>query len=246
MIRATSIIRSLCLAACAGLLALSGSTHAQSSENLKGAWVCQEPGSQAQMTAIFTGKYVVRSTYDQAGKQFLETLGGTYSYDNGVLTVHLEFSTDHPEAVGRDEEVMLQLKGDEMVVEGEHGALQTWRRLDKGDGALAGNWRIVQREQDGQMHDIKPGARKTVKVLSGTRFQWAAINTATGEFFGTGGGHYTFKDGVYTENIDFFSRDSSRVGMSLQFEGRVEGNRWHHKGKSSKGAPIYEIWEKTD
>ena len=85
------------------------------------------------------------------------------------------------------------------------------------------------------MNNIKRSARKTIKILTGERFQWAAINTATGEFFGTGGGTYTFKDGRYSEKIEFFSRDSSRVGITLDFEGKVEGVNWHHRGKSSKG-----------
>jgi hypothetical protein len=69
-----------------------------------------------------------------------------------------------------------------------------------------------------------------------------AINTQTGEFFGTGGGTYTFENNVYTENIDFFSRDNSRVGASLEFKGTVNGNKWDHSGKSSKGDPIHEEW----
>jgi hypothetical protein len=96
------------------------------------------------------------------------------------------------------------------------------------------------------MNAIQKSARKTIKIMTGDRFQWAAINTATGEFFGTGGGTYTFKDGRYTEQIEFFSRDSSRVGMSLNFEGKVTDGDWHHRGKSSKGDPIYEIWSKED
>jgi hypothetical protein len=84
-----------------------------------------------------------------------------------------------------------------------------------------------------------------VKILSGTRFQWIAINTHTKEFFGTGGGAYTFQGGTYTENIAFFSRDSSRVGASLRFNGKVEKDGWHHSGLSSSGDKIYEIWNKT-
>jgi hypothetical protein len=94
------------------------------------------------------------------------------------------------------------------------------------------------------MVDIKPAARKTIKLLSGQRFQWAAINTDTGEFFGTGGGTYSFREGQYTEHIEFFSRESSRVGMSLSFSGRVEGRNWYHSGKSSRGEPISEVWSR--
>jgi len=71
-----------------------------------------------------------------------------------------------------------------------------------------------------------------------------AINTETKEFFGTGGGTYTFKDGKYTENIEFFSRDSSRVGASLSFDGSVNNNVWTHTGFSSRGEPIHEEWTK--
>jgi hypothetical protein len=78
------------------------------------------------------------------------------------------------------------------------------------------------------------GARRTLKILTGTRFQWAAINIETKEFFGTGGGRYTFENGKYTEHIEFFSRDSSRVGASLGFDGKIESGAWHHSGLSSR------------
>ena len=80
--------------------------------------------------------------------------------------------------------------------------------------------------------------------MSSSRFQWTAINTETGEFFGTGGGYYTFKDGKYTEHIEFFSRDASRVGSSLTFDAELKNGDWHHSGMSSKGDPIYEIWSR--
>jgi hypothetical protein len=95
---------------------------------------------------------------------------------------------------------------------------------------------------NGSLQTITPGARRTIKLLTGTRFQWIAINSETKEFFGTGGGTYTFENGKYTEHIEFFSRDSTRVGASLSFDGKVEGNNWHHSGLSSKGEPINEVW----
>ena len=94
------------------------------------------------------------------------------------------------------------------------------------------------------MIPMKPGARKTIKILSATHFQWIAINTETGEFFGTGGGNYSFKDGKYTENIEFFSRDPNRVGASLSFNAELKEGDWHHSGLSSKGDKIYEVWSR--
>ena len=69
-----------------------------------------------------------------------------------------------------------------------------------------------------------------------------AINPVSKEFFGTGGGTYTFTNGQYTEHVEFFSRDSSRVGAILSFEGKVKDDVWNHSGKSSKGDPLNEVW----
>ena len=92
------------------------------------------------------------------------------------------------------------------------------------------------------MIEIPLRARHTLKLLTASRFQWAAINRETGDFSGTGGGTYSFANGKYTEHIEFFSRDSSRVGASLIFEDKLEDGNWIHSGLSSKGDPIYEVW----
>jgi hypothetical protein len=100
--------------------------------------------------------------------------------------------------------------------------------------------------RDGKMSAMTPGARRTMKILSGTRFQWIAYNVETKEISGTGGGTYTTKDGKYTEHIEFFSRDNSRVGQSLVFDYSLENGAWRHKGLSSRGEPIDEVWTKRE
>jgi len=50
----------------------------------------------------------------------------------------------------------------------------------------------------------------------------------------------------YTEHIEFFSRDSSRVGASLSFDGSISDKVWTHKGASSKGDPIHEEWTREN
>ena len=84
--------------------------------------------------------------------------------------------------------------------------------------------------------------RKTMKFLKDGYFQWIAFNTETFQFFGTGGGFYLAEKGIYTENIEFFSRNNKSVGRKLPFSYEVKGSDWHHKGKSSKGKPMHEIW----
>ena len=65
-------------------------------------------------------------------------------------------------------------------------------------------------------------------------FQWIAFNTETFQFFGSGGGTYSAKNGIYTENIQFFSRNNNSVGKILPFNYSLKGVDWHHSGKSSK------------
>ena len=86
--------------------------------------------------------------------------------------------------------------------------------------------------------------RKTMKILSGSRFQWIAYNTETRQFMGTGGGTYITVKGKYIEQIEFFSRDNSRIGTKLDFEFKLDNGEWNHMGFSSKGDPIHEIWIK--
>ena len=109
--------------------------------------------------------------------------------------------------------------------------------------ALDGQWLMGGRMRNGEIsYRDTSGPRKTLKVLFNGRFQWIAFNTDTFAFMGTGGGNYSSVDGIYKEEIKFFSRDDSRVGAILPFDYELISGEWHHKGKSSKGVPIHEIW----
>jgi hypothetical protein len=211
--------------------------------SLTGAWHSQE-GSREE-TLVFVDGYFVHTAFDKAGKQFFSTWGGPYVIKDDKIEVTLQFHTQQKEKVG--ETVSIPWYGDnDKLVANIEGKEWTWKQLDKGLGDLAGVWRIAGRKQGDQPVSMPLGPRRTLKILSGTRFQWAAINIQTKEFSGTGGGTYSFKNGKYTENIEFFSRDSSRVGASLSFDGKVRGNEWDHSGLSSKGDPINEMWKKLN
>ena len=67
----------------------------------------------------------------------------------------------------------------------------------------------------------------------------AKINGVKGSFILDTGAS---KSCVGTENIEFFSRDDSKAGLSLQFDYDLIDGKWNHKGLSSKGDPIHEIW----
>ncbi|MCM5529916.1 hypothetical protein [Parasegetibacter sp. NRK P23] len=223
---------------CFAVLLMGLSTRAQ--DNPVGAWKTEVNNATAVL--IITPGYFSQTHFDLPGKKFIASYGGTWKVtDNGEVEAMIEFNTLEKNQVGEKLTISGDMHDGKLVTAKGSDKLE-WTRVDDGAGPLSGDWRISGREQDGKINTINPGARKTVKILSGTRFQWIAINTQTGEFFGTGGGTYTFENGKYTENIEFFSRDSSRVGATLTFNGKVEGNNWDHSGLSSKGEPIHEIW----
>src|SRR5690625_2771359 len=215
--------------------------HAQS---LLGAWenyAISEEGEKLKKVIIFADGYHVLTTYNATSGEFIRTIGGAWNIDNSVLTKTLEFHTDTPEFVGTEISSKITLTADLLKFIDEGTA---YTRIDNGKpGALQGAWLMSGRVVDGetQIRDTS-GPRKTMKILSGTRFQWIAYNTATKQFMATGGGTYSTIDGEYTERIEFFSRDNTRAGQSLKFDYDLVDGNWHHSGLSSKGNPIYEIW----
>lgn len=216
------------------LLSFIFSTENQSQP--KGAWEFKE-GSVTH-TLVIIDDYFSISSFDFANKKFIQTNGGTAKVNGSKLEGKIEFNSADKTAVGKSYSYSVSADASGLKVTRE-GKTETWKQTDDGAGPLAGNWKIIKR---GGNDISNRGARKTIKLLSGKRFQWAAINTETGEFSGTGGGSYTFENGKYTEHIEFFSRDPQRVGASLSFDGKVEGKEWHHSGKSSAGNEIDELW----
>jgi hypothetical protein len=223
------------------VLHLFAAKRAISMADLEGAWRLQD-GQHEQVLLIKDG-YFSHTTFDSRAKKFVQTNGGTIKLNGAKVEIVSEFDTKSVDQIGASKTIDFDLKGNELTM-AVGGATQKWTRTDDGSGPLAGTWKITGRKQGGgdivKIHQTGP--RKTLKILTGKRFQWVAINPETREFFGTGGGNYTFANGKYTENIEFFSRDSSRVGASLSFDGKVVDGEWHHSGKSSRGDDIYEVW----
>lgn len=211
-------------------------------DKLTGSWM-HTSGNEEQVLLFIDG-YMTHTVYSKANKRFTETRGGTYQIKDEQLSIAFEFDTRDKEKAGQVLSYDFSSKKDELTV-GIDGRQLTYRRVDNGAAALTGVWSITARMQDGKIVPIhRSGTRKTIKILSGSRFQWAAIDPGSKQFSGTGGGTYEFKNGKYTEHIEFFSRDSSRVGASLGFDGKLENGDWHHSGLSSKGDKIYEVWGK--
>lgn len=220
------------------------STFAQSTgTGITGAWQIKE--ADKEQVLIFQDGFFFHTAYDKGAKRFIYSRGGTYAHSADALNCKISFNSLNKEEVGTQFSAKYSITGRSVKL-AINGETQNWQRIDDSSAPLAGVWRITSRMQDGKLTPIhQTGSRQTYKILTGTRFQWAAIDPDKKEFSGTGGGTYTFKNGTYTETIEFFSRDSSRVDASLTFDGKLEKGEWHHSGRSSKGDPIYEIWSRV-
>ena len=211
------------------------------SQTLEGAWELKTPDKQ--IILVVKDGYFTNTAYTP--KAFLSTWGGVLKTDGNHAKIMVEFNSSNSAEVGKEMTYDFSISNNQLQVndgDEEH----TFKRIDNGNAPLAGVWKITGRKQDGNILAIhQTGPRKTLKMLTGSRFQWFAINPETKEFSGTGGGTYSFINGKYTENILFFSRDNSRVGAQLTFDGKLQDGNWHHSGLSSKGDPIYEIWSRV-
>ena len=217
-------------------------TNAQS---FIGAWERNhnsENGEELKSVVIFSDGYQAISTYESKSGKFINSNGGTWELMGDTMTEKVEFDTNDPDRVGSKVTFKVKITETTMSIVGTDMEFQ---RIDDGlPGDLKGAWLMAGRLRDGkkQLRNTS-GPRKTMKLLSGKRFQWIAYNTESKKFMGTGGGTYTTKNGVYSENIEFFSRDNSKSGIELEFEYEIIDNEWNHKGFSSKGDPLHEIWK---
>lgn len=223
------------------LVLFSFSSFAQ--DKLNGAWELKMNGHD--FVLLFMDGYFTATEYTK--DEFMNTWGGPYSANGTTLTVKKEFDAVNKDDVGSEINMVFSEKNNQLTLSGKSKQPSTYTKIPNGKEPLAGVWKITGREQEGKIVDIhQTGPRKTLKMLTGGRFQWFAINPETKQFSGTGGGTYTFENGKYTENILFFSRDNSRVGASLEFDGKLVDDNWHHSGLSSKGDKIYEVWGRVN
>ncbi len=212
------------------------------------AWqqIVSSENGQSTHVLLFSDGYFSWTVYKTENGAFQLTKGGSWKMEDNKMEVSYEFHTADPSQVGKSEVWTAKQKRKSLTLKNA-GLDGSWTNLDEAlSSPLAGPWLFSGRKRDGQIQrvDMTTRPRKTMKILTGTRFQWIAYNTETGKFHGTGGGTYTATDGVYTENIEFFSRDDSRVGAALKFQFEVKEGDWHHSGKNSRGEPLYELWSK--
>nr|MBI1232255.1 hypothetical protein [Cytophagales bacterium] len=218
-------------------------------QQIEGAWKLThqngQPVKDQEFIKIYQDGYFAFGAKELGTNKFLGAGGGEFSLEGSEYTESLDFYTFDPDQIGTKNTYVMDFADKKLVLSARikgKDLIEIWEKISDRDDALNGTWVITGRKRDGEISSMTPGARRTVKILGGGRFQWIAFNSETKEFSGTGGGDYTAEDGEYVEKITFFSRDDSRVGASLEFDFEVIDGDWHHSGMSSTGNPIYEIW----
>jgi len=88
--------------------------------------------------------------------------------------------------------------------------------------------------------DMDDAWMKEIKLITGSHFTWTSYDDQ--ELIGTGGGTYTYENGKYIENIEFFHPlGSNMIGSSQVFDCKLEDGKWYHSGYIKK----YEIDPET-
>ena len=179
---------------------------------------------------IIDKNYFVITSYKFNSNEFIKTIGGFYEKKGNRYNIELEFNSN--------------FKNDSLS-KIEINKKSNWKKISLKENDLQGKWLMVGRIRDGkEQRRNLDRPRKTMKILINGYFQWIAFNTETFQFSGSGGGKYSTKNGIYSEKIEYFSRDNSRVGAKLKFDYKLKNEVWNHIGFSSKGDPMHELWIK--
>jgi len=219
-----------------GLFLLVFQVHAQD-----GAWKSDD-GTTTQWLLI-SNEAFTWTQYHSGDGDFVSSIGGLIKEESDGAVFLIEFATMDSTLVGTPQSWGFTRNATGISLNALATSVTFDQQEEITESPLMGSWLFSGRERDGEMsRRATDGPRKTMKILTGSRFQWIAYHVTNKRFMGTGGGTYTAVDGVYTENIEFFSRDKTRVGASLPFQFERKEDEWHHKGKSSKGDPMYEVW----
>ena len=192
------------------------------------SYTTNDNGQKLNHRILMDASYFVETQFLMNPNQFVKTIGGFYKKRGEDLEVNLEFNSNF----FKDSLKQVSVKDQHL-----------WKKVSRNTLPLDGKWLMAGRVKDNQERRRDTSrTRKTMKILIDGYFQWIAFNTATFSFHGTGGGSYTAANGTYTEIIDYFSRDNNKVGISLGFKYEKKGSDWYHKGFSSKGDHLHEIW----
>ncbi|HEY4761288.1 MAG TPA: hypothetical protein VIH42_11965 [Thermoguttaceae bacterium] len=107
-------------------------------------------------------------------------------------------------------------------------------------GQLEGTWDII--------YENNPAPRlREVKIINQTHFMWVTYVRASGIPVLLGGGTYTFDGKTYKEFYEFGSRGIPQdfIGKEQVFTAELKGDIWIHRGKTTNGFNVDEMWKRV-
>jgi len=221
------------------------------SQTLNGAWRLVEKDNNAievEAIKLFSNSYFTYAVYEKRSGEFIEAKGGTYALTNLSYKEHLEIDSSEPEHSGTTDEYSISLEERTMTLTKlKTGEQEVWKKFDEANTLeMVFCWSIYKKRDEGNANwrTIPYAPRKTLKMITNTRYQVLALNSETGQFVGSSGGTWSGTDDTYTEHIEFFSKDRSNVGRSLQFKRTFQDGLWLHTGKTTKGETMEEKWHR--
>ncbi len=217
-------------------------------QKLTGAWEryhTSDKGENLKSVVVFSDEYQVISTYNAKNGEFVSTNGGTWKLTGVTMTEKIEFDSNNSERIGK--KVIFDVFINDSIL-GIVGSKIRFKRIDNGEPRkLQGVWVLSKTLINGEAQLMdKNNPIKTIKILSGKRFQWIAYNTETKQLLGTKGGIYLTTKSDYTEILEFISKDYSKIGDSLKFNCRLIDDQWFNTELSKKEGSINEIWNLKD
>ncbi|WP_019039151.1 hypothetical protein [Psychroflexus tropicus] len=216
------------------------------SQTLNGAWEKVKNHSNDQRTIkLYSDAYFTSSTYLGSTGEFVSASGGVYSLSSSDYIENYEINSESRAVTGTYLNFHYEVQNDTLYLSDKNSRNEeVWVKIDTADKENVTCWKIHQAFRDSKWLTIEDKPRKTLKMLTDNYYQILALNSQTGEFFGSSGGKWTQDDDKHNEIIQFFSKNPEMVGDTLSFKKQISEGIWNHNGKSSKGEYIQERWKR--
>ena len=191
--------------------------------------------------------------YDQSKDQMAGTGGGTYKFANGIYEEDIHFF--HPpgsselgqaipfEAQFKDGEwyhkgfakvIEFDPETGEMVVVDSSKIEEVWERTNApvASQEFVGTWELISYKTENDSLWIEyPDFVGYLKHITPTHFNWIYYNAEGDEVMSEGGGLFVIDGNKYTEKIMYqHGTEQNIVGLSADFEFRIEDGKWYHTG----------------
>lgn len=220
--------------------------HIANAQELNGAWEKVDEKLEEQKTIkLFSDAYFTTSTYLESSGEFVSANGGTYTINESDYIENYEVNSQSTAVSGSFINFDFKIENDTLHLKDKNSKNEeVWVKIDEANDEMVSCWRIHEVFRDSKWVKIDDKPRKTLKMLTDNYYQVLALNSQTGEFFGSSGGKWQYEDGKHQEMILFFSKNPKMTGDTLTFKMEVEDGIWKHNGKSSKGEYIQERWKR--